>query len=1050
MKNQLSRIGLGALAAIAVALVGGQAHAQIDTSLPTFTCDGTRYMAIEEGASQQLYELGGAAAGGVSFDPVGSRVPKYNAIGYDKTRNYIIGARGDDVIQVDSTGATTVIFSSVLSASNNVAGDVDRNGDYWVLTRATRAFDRVNLSTGAVTVVSIDAGASSAGSGRLAGVTDFSFSPINGKAYGYDGASKRVIEITFAGGSYTLVELPTVNALSGIGSSFFDSGGRLFGYGSDTGTHDTLYQMDTITGAVTVVDDGPDGPQSDGASCPFNLGFEKVATEELVAGGTATYRFTLNNFTGGALTGITFEDVLPAGYSWVGTISAVTTPSGVAASTVMGSVSGRTLDVSFVPNLGDGTTTFEATVRAAADPSLLGDFCNQANLEGVPVEFATGGVAPSDDPSTVTILGDCTNVEVMECSGSVSSLCDSNASCVSDECVCDAGFLGNGLDGECCADCRIGGECFDDGEANPSNACQTCDVGDSRTSFTADASCRPCATNADCGGAVPVCDVGAGVCVECVADGDCTSGTCSAMNVCVGCATDAECAAADADLPICLDSGDCAECGEDSDCSGTTPFCGGSNTCRGCNRDSECAALDPANPICEGRLCVECGADSDCSGATPFCNTGTNMCGGCTTDAQCAAADADLPFCDPDGACVECNADGDCPAGEFCNAMNVCAGCSTDAECAAADPLLPICDAGTGSCVECAMNGDCDAAEFCNANVCGGCIDDDQCAARDADLPICDEATGGCVECTADSECTSVDAPFCGDDNVCRGCADDAECAAADADFPICAEGDCVECGDNADCGGDEPVCNPATNMCAPGCVTNDDCPSEMPVCDTDTNACVVCLTNADCTEDGLGVCLMGTACVECAGAGGCPDGFACNDANMCVETGCGSDADCTEAGLGVCDTDDGECYRCIEDADCDAGQVCTSERACVDTGCTSDADCGGVTPICDTASGDCVTCLVDTDCAEGETCDLATNTCVAAGCASDADCTDPANPICDVATGDCGPSDVVVDPDLGLSGGALCASTSAGQNGGTGVAFALLGLLGLAIRRRR
>jgi hypothetical protein len=122
-----------------------------------------------------------------------------------------------------------------------------------------------------------------------------------------------------------------------------------------------------------------------------------------------------------------------------------------------------------------------------------------------------------------------------------------------------------------------------------------------------------------------VCDTNAGLCVDCVTDGDCPSTT-----------------------GICDTSDNtCKECVTDSNCPFSKPNCNLANsTCYQCFDDTECSGI---RGICDipNETCVQCFNDSHCGGSTPFCSDTNNF------------------------SCVECLVDGDCASGS-CLANGVC------------------------------------------------------------------------------------------------------------------------------------------------------------------------------------------------------------------------------------------------------------------------------------------------------------------------------------------------------------------------------------------
>src|SRR5690606_11353238 len=162
----------------------------------------------------------------------------------------------------------------------------------------------------------------------------------------------------------------------------------------------------------------------------------------------------------------------------------------------------------------------------------------------------------------------------------------------------------------------------------------------------------------------PVCESDANVCVECLADDDCT----------------------DDAAPACdPDDNVCVECMEDADCGDPAmPMCGDDNHCAaGCTESEECQrfAEDEAG-VCDFDTggCVECTvAEDDRDSETDACGTGvclpetqtcddgvsqgaTGTCRACVADNQCATDHDCVPMnfkgVDRGGYCLKNNANG--------------------------------------------------------------------------------------------------------------------------------------------------------------------------------------------------------------------------------------------------------------------------------------------------------------------------------------------------------------------------------------------------------
>ena len=263
-----------------------------------------------------------------------------------------------------------------------------------------------------------------------------------------------------------------------------------------------------------------------------------------------------------------------------------------------------------------------------------------------------------------------------------------------------------------------------------------------------------CASRVGGGGAVcATAGVVAGQCVECVADGQCTSNPAKSFcvnNACTGC---------------------------------TAALCGG-NADGGAN--SVCATAG----IAAGQ-CVECVADGQCTRNTAkgFCVN--NVCTGCTAALCAGTVDGGAGLvCATTGTaagqCVECVDDTTCTkdaAKGFC-VSNACTGCQSAGAnaCTGAKPACAASGASAGQCVECIDNGGCTAniaKGFCVTNTCTGCTAA-LCAGRTDGKTACATAgtfAGQCVTCTSNAQCAGT-TPICSaTTDSCRACANDGECS---------------------------------------------------------------------------------------------------------------------------------------------------------------------------------------------------------------------------------------------------------------------------------
>jgi Cys-rich repeat protein len=432
--------------------------------------------------------------------------------------------------------------------------------------------------------------------------------------------------------------------------------------------------------------------------------------------------------------------------------------------------------------------------------------------------------------------------------------------------------------------------------------------------------------DADCDGWK--CDTATGLCVECLADGDCAADYVCQSNVCkpeggTPCQADSEC-----DLGELCVGGKCVTgCRSNRDCPAGL-VCdtarGANGQCVQCLTKEDC----PGNYQCnDGQCSFVCSSDLDCPGR--LCNTQTQQCVDCLSTDQCPIANIcdekgtcvpgcasarDCPdplLCDPaegeHGACVECLADGDCAGGNRACRNGACVTvCSSDNDCGGLK-----CDTGSGLCVQCLITDDCPLGNICDAekSCVPGCASN-----RDCQPPLKCEPTiganGTCVECLVDADCGAGSKCV---SNACQiKCAGDGDCPYGHCEIST---GKCVECLDDSHCAIGS-VC--VDGGCAPGCWDSNDCPPPMK-CDTATTPgrCIACTVDADCQPDGTcqgGTCVYpGKQCGEACTSGGseCAKGLVCGlFSSTCVPV-CTSNADCGGEQCWILRGTTGVCLSC-------------------------------------------------------------------------------------------------------------------------------------------
>jgi hypothetical protein len=429
------------------------------------------------------------------------------------------------------------------------------------------------------------------------------------------------------------------------------------------------------------------------------------------------------------------------------------------------------------------------------------------------------------------------------CNGAES--CDEGAdSCAAGSSTCAATEECDPATDSCvaCSGCSIGGVCFADGEVNPFNECERCDVGTSPSAWSP----RDGA----------VCDDGA----------FCTTGdTCSA-GACVGSALDCDDGVSCNGVETCSNlAGACVPGG--STCTGfevcdpDTDSC--VDSCGGCTIDGSCFAVGAANPA---NPCEVCGAAGDTAWSSDFgatCDDGV----ACTTGDVCTVAGCA-------GAAVVCDDGIACNGMESCEASSGLCGdgtptCAPDETC---NESLDLCEP---TCAGCAVFGSCFADGDPNpGNPCEIC---DVTVSRSSFSP------NDGASCSDGSLCTTGDTCAA---SLCEGtpvvCDDGVSCNGAE----LC-DGDTGSCVAGVTTCPAETTCDLATDTClCDGCYIDGHC---LPVGTVNrADRCSTCAAVGDTdwtpTPDGGSCddelsCTDGDVCTAgvCAGTDTCPDGTSCD-----------------------------------------------------------------------------------------------------------------------------------------------------------------------------
>ena len=323
-----------------------------------------------------------------------------NAIGYRRTDNLIYGIDplNHNLYRIDAVG--DVVTLTTLNLQNDLvflAGDVDPSGQFLYAVGSLDGIDevlvKINLESGNFNVqaISLD---------DATGISDIAFDPFTNKLFGYDGESKKVVDINVNNGNITFfVELA---ADKDIQSVYFDSFGDLWAYGSTIyGVASALFKVNKLTGVATIRTTGPPNYISDGTSCPYSVEM-KNRVEPLVTFpcSEVEYVITIANNTGISQTGIDFEHRLPDGCIYLNVLQ---NPFGGVVQPGTPSDLMRINDL----NISKGIDSIVFLVEVGDIPG--GDYSSQATLKNLPENL--GNIRISDDPESV-VEHDSTTLEV--------------------------------------------------------------------------------------------------------------------------------------------------------------------------------------------------------------------------------------------------------------------------------------------------------------------------------------------------------------------------------------------------------------------------------------------------------------------------------------------------------------------------------------------------------------------------------------------------------------------------------------------------------------
>ena len=298
---------LGLVAVLVAAVAVAVAAAEPADGGPPLECDGGLYITTGSPDDMTLTRVDQETG---ELTPVGDGGLVANALGHNPQDDFLYGIDRNDphaVVRVSADGDENMMGPAVGAPTSwelTFVGTFLANGHYLVLGDNAPAPTPRGTVPG--TWAEIDVTVSppevirtfshpSVGNNDL---QDVALNPVDGELYGHSITRDRIVRINPTTGAAIGVG-PTFTTPANAGSSFFDSFGRMWLYGSgDTvGTQDTLYRIDEVgQDTPEVVAQGPAVTHSDGASCPFTIGMEKtVDPPTACAGTTVTYRYDITN-----------------------------------------------------------------------------------------------------------------------------------------------------------------------------------------------------------------------------------------------------------------------------------------------------------------------------------------------------------------------------------------------------------------------------------------------------------------------------------------------------------------------------------------------------------------------------------------------------------------------------------------------------------------------------------------------------------------------------------------------------------------------------------
>ncbi|MEW1547831.1 DUF11 domain-containing protein, partial [Streptomyces tsukubensis] len=331
-----------------------------------WSCNG-QIMVVSGPNPVQLY-TGATGAGTITFSPVGSPQPLYNAIAVDPSTDIMYAMQGSaqELVEVNPDGSTTnvgAVAGLPAQPTPYNSGGFDGSGNYWITNSGMSTLYEIDVSN--ATLVQ------SLALTQTVQLADITFS--NGFFWGANPAGV-IIRIDPTTGTTTNFSSPLPVAPNyggmftyGDGSlGFVSNGGNLYRVQvtNPASASPTFTLLSTQASPTTFVN-------LDATSCfgsDVDLGIAKTGPASVAPGGAITYTLTVTNDGPDDSSGYTVTDTIPAGLN-----NAATTTPGC-------SITGGTLSCTSGPLANGASNTITLTGTAAT--SGVTSISNTADVLG--------------------------------------------------------------------------------------------------------------------------------------------------------------------------------------------------------------------------------------------------------------------------------------------------------------------------------------------------------------------------------------------------------------------------------------------------------------------------------------------------------------------------------------------------------------------------------------------------------------------------------------------------------------------------------------------